>query len=204
MATIDPANINTFQEWLNGYKANAKNVVRDASTGHYLVLSRETGGPTKRIEPLPRATDEVLVLNAATATPAARGAAEAHRDETLRRHELSAVAIREEARGVEQDLLSATAAWNALREQAATTENESERVTAKSIMAARAAEVGDLTRGLIHMNFRLSQIHYPIRQANRVEVQRRVINWASHDERITTLVYNVFRRDTPEERMMLL
>ena len=203
MATIDPARINTFQEWLNGYTAKAKNVVRDASTGHYLVLSPE-GGPPKRIAPLPRGNDAIFLLNSETATPAARGAAEASREERLRRQEVTAVPHREEARDLEQELLSATAAWNALREQAATTENESERVTAKSIMAVRASEVGDLTRGLIHMNFRLSQIRYPVRQANVGVVQRRVINWASHDERITTLVYNVFRRDTPEERMMLL
>lgn len=203
MATINPASINTFQEWLNGYKAKAKNVVRDASTGHYLVLSPE-GGPKKRIDPLPRGNDAIFLLNSETATPAARGAAEANRDEMLRRHEVSAVAVREEAYDTEQRLLESTAAWRTLQEQAATTENESERVTAKSIMAARATEVGDLTIALINMNVRLSNIHYPIRRANIGVVQRRVINWASHDERITTLVYNVFRRDTPEERMMLL
>jgi len=204
MASIDPASINTFQEWLNGYKAKAKNVVRDAATGHYLVLSREQGGPTKRIAPLPRGNDAVYILNSDTTTPAARGAAEANRVETLRQHQVSAVAVREEARGLEQELLAATAAWNTLREQAATTENESERVTAKSIMAVRAAEVGDLARRLIPMNYDLSRIHYPVRLANTEVVQRRIINWASHDERNVDLVYNVFRRDTPVERTILL
>ena len=135
MSTVDPATINTFQEWLNAYKAKAKNVVRDASTGHYLVLSREKGGPSKRIEPRPKGTDAISLLNAATLTPAVRGAVEANRDETLRRQQVSAVEIREEARDLEQRVLETTAAWTSLQKQAATTENESERVTAKSIMA---------------------------------------------------------------------
>ena len=201
--SIDPARINTLDDWLGA--RSYKNVVRDASTGDYLVHSLVPGGPTKTIPHLPKGSDFIPMLNSATLAPEARVAALAKRDQTGIHRSIQLGEFQETAWDVEQRLLTTTAAWKAAQAHAtAPGVPEGDRVTAKSVMAERAREVGALSRQLNELKYLLSMRRYPVRQVVESVVERRIVHWASHDERIMDLAQLVERRDTLDERAVLL
>jgi len=190
---MDPANIESFEEWILYYRAGNINLKLDKH-GQYLVYDTKVKKVVKIIPPLPKGADYGTLL-ATTTNPDLRGAAEATRTAIM---EARATRIREaeiEYLKAEQTLLQESDAWTAAKGA-----NDLAGCHAKALL------VGLLTVELRQKEKVLQEARYAIRYVPKVDrdVQRSLLDIDTHDPRKINIVQLIQQEVKVQDRVVSL
>ena len=172
MATMDPDNIESFEEWILYYKAGNINLKLD-KLGQYLVYDTKVKKIVKIIPPLPKAADYVTILATST-DPVLRDTAEQSRTALM---EARQTRIREAETAylkAEQTLLQESDAWEVAR-----------KAGDRPACHAKALLVGTLSVELRQKEKALQEARYAVRYVPRKDqdVQRDLLDLETHDPR---------------------
>ncbi len=192
-ALYDPARVNDIDSWLNLYKKHDLRMVY--RNGSLLILNPDNweGEPIKTI-PIPKGHDYVTILVAeqadrdvaettATAAVAKRNAVEQQMSETVSEAQRTML-------DVEQQLLSAVDTWRS-----------ADTVAARTVAAK---EVGRLSKEMAAAEAAYRSAMYPRRTIFIDEkVPRKLLDWATRDDRNTTLIQLINHRSLAEDRTVI-
>ena len=189
-ALYDPARVNDIDSWLNLYKKHDRRMVY--RNGSLLILNPDNweGEPIKTI-PIPKGHDYVTILvaeqadrDAAEATATAkRNAVEQQMSETVSEAQRTML-------DVEQQLLSAVDTWRSADTAAART--------------VAAKEVGRISKEMAAAEAAYRSAMYPRRTTFIDEkVPRKLLDWATRDDRNTTLKQLINHRSLAKDRTVI-
>ena len=186
--TVDPALVTDIDSWLRAYKDNKNNIVY--RNGAMLVLDPANlkGEPLKTITPV-KGYDYVSILTSTRSEH--RDAAETKRKAVEERRTESITETRTVFLDAERTLLEAIDIWKAA-------DSDAPRTAAAIDVGRLTKEVGDAERA-----FRSAM--YPHRRVKRVEdIPFKILDWATRDERKTTLNMLVNTTTQPNERTVII
>jgi len=190
-ALYDPARVNDIDSWLNLYKKHDRRMVY--RNGSLLILNPDNleGEPIKTI-PIPKGHDYVTILVAeqadrdaaeATADVAKRNAVEQQMSETVSEAQRTMLEV-------EQQLLSAVDTWRS-----------ADTVAARTVAAK---EVGRLSKEMAAAEAAYRSAMYPRRTIFIDEkVPRKLLDWATRDDRNTTLIELINHRSLAKDRTVI-
>ena len=190
-AWYDPARVNDIDSWLNLYKKHDRRMVY--RNGSLLILNPDNweGEPIKTI-PIPKGHDYVTILVAeqagrdaaeATAAVAKRNAVEQQMSETVSEAQRTML-------DVEQQLLSAVDTWRS-----------ADTVAARTVAAK---EVGRISKEMAAAEAAYRSAMYPRRTTFIDEkVPRKLLDWATRDDRNTTLIQLINHRSLAKDRTVI-
>jgi hypothetical protein len=190
---MDPANIESFEEWILYYRAGNINLKLD-KLGQYLVYDTKLKEIVKIIPPLPKGADYGMLL-ATTTNSDLRGAAEATRHAIM---EARATRIREaeiEYLKTEQTLLQESDAWGIAK-----------KAGDHAGCHAKALLIGMLTVELRQKEKALQEARYAIRYVPKVdrELQRSLLDIDTHDPRKINIVQLIQHEVKVQDRVVSL
>ena len=190
-AWYDPARVNYIDIWLNLYKKHDRRMVY--RNGSLLILNPGDwkGEPIKTI-PIPKGHDYVTILvaeqadrdaAAVTTATAKRDAVEQQMSETVSEAQRTML-------DVEQQLLSAVDTWRSVDTAAART--------------VAAKEVGRISKEMAAAEAAYRSAMYPRRTTFIDEkVPRKLLDWATRDDRNTPLIQLINHRSLAKDRTVI-
>jgi hypothetical protein len=186
--TVDPTLVTDIDSWLRYYKGNNNNVVY--RNGAMLVLDPANlkGEPVKTITPV-KGYDYVSILTSTRSEH--RDAAETKRNAIEERRAESIMEARTAFLDAERNLLEAIDNWK-------TADSDAPRTAA-------AIDVGRLTKEVSEAERAFRSAMYPHRYVKCVEdVPFKILDWATRDDRKTSLNLLVNMATQPSERTVII